>query len=549
MEIGIENDMPTYSGGLGVLAWDTVKSFAKMKVPAVGVTLLNRRGYITQRLDDKGNQTDYDSFDWDIEKFLDPLSVSTKVQIEGQDVEIKVWKREVESELGGSIPVFFLDTNISENDERFRNITDHLYLGDQRYRFFQEVVLGIGGFRTLRELGFEPEVYHMNEGHSSLLTLELLKNENMNPDSVKRQCVFTTHTPEKSGHDTFSFELVSDVLRDYISISKLREFGGTDYLNMSLLALNLSRYSNAVSRRHGVVSKEMFGGREIDSITNGVHLPRWVSEKIGKIYDKYLPNWRKDPYQLRQAHTIPKDELWKAHKEEKKNLINYVNSQTSVDMDERVFTMAFARRATPYKRADLIFWDPDKLENIAEDKDFQIIFAGKAHPQDFGGKEIIRNIFSNIKKLSDKIKMVYLEDYDIELAKILTSGVDLWLNTPEQDREACGTSGMKAACNGIPQLSTLDGWWIEGHIEDVTGWKIGPEPGNKVEKKHEASEFYEKLENVIIPKFYTKKSEWGKVMLNTIAYNASHFHTERMVGEYISNAYSSDMFQLGNASI
>ncbi len=538
MEIGLEKDMKTYSGGLGALAGDTIKSFAKMKVPAIGVTLLNREGYISQELDDKGNQMD-DSDEWEPEEFLDLLPSSAKVQIEGREVKINIWKKEVESEFKDfSVPVFFLDTKVPENEDRFKDITDSLYLGDQRYRFFQEVVLGIGGFRALKELELDPDVYHMNEGHSSLLTLELMRDNGLDPESVRKKCVFTTHTPEKSGHDIFSFDLVSDVLGDYISITRLKELCGEDYLNMTLLALNLSRYSNAVSKRHGVISEGMFPGREIDSITNGVHLLRWVSDRIGRIFDENLTNWRRDPYKLRHANLIPKDVLWEAHYADKTDLIDFVNSRKSTDLSEGVFTMAFARRATPYKRADLLFNDPDKLMDIAEDKDFQIIFAGKAHPQDFGGKEVIRNIFSNMEKFRGKASMVYLEDYDLELAKMLVTGVDLWLNTPEPDREACGTSGMKAACNGIPQLSTLDGWWIEGHIEGGTGWKIGAEPGGKVSREEEASELYEKLGNLIIPKFYTKKNEWKEIMLNTIAFNASHFHAERMVQEYISNAYS-----------
>lgn len=537
MEVGLEPDMHTYSGGLGVLAGDTIKSFADLEIPAVGITQLNKKGYISQKLDELGNQIDY-SDDWNPEEFLELLPVATKVEVEGKEVKVRVWKKEVKSSTDGfTVPVLFLDTDTQENEERFRNITNHLYIGDQRYRFFQEVVLGIAGIRILKELKINPEKYHINESHSSLLTLELLKNNDMNPESVKKACVFTTHTSEKSGHDTFSYNLVSDVLRDYIPVSKLQELSRKEYLDMTELALNMSDYANAVSKSHGEISQKMFPEHQIDSITNGVYVPRWVSEEFAKLYDKYLQGWKNDPYKLRQALTIPNEEIWKAHIEEKRKLIDFVNSNTSIKMDKEVFTMVFARRATLYKRANLLFADPNKLVEIAKNSDFQLIFAGKAHPQDFAGKEIIRDIFKNIRKL-ENIKIVYLEDYDMELAKLLTSGADLWLNTPERGREACGTSGMKAACNGIPQLSTMDGWWNEGHLENITGWSIGTGPDKTVEKTEtEASDLYKKLENVIVPKFYTEREEWTKTMLNTISINASYFNSNRMVQEYVSNAY------------
>ncbi len=542
MEIGIDPRMHTYSGGLGVLAGDTIKSFAKLEIPVVGITQLNKKGYCRQELDENGNQIDY-SNEWGPDEFLEPISVDTKVKIEGKDVKLGVWKKEIKSPFSEFfVPIFFLDTDLPENEERYKDITDRLYLGDRRYRFFQEVVLGIGGFRVLRELGFNNiQKYHLNESHSSLLTLELLKENEWDLEKVRRLCTFTTHTPEKSGHDVFSYELVSDVLKDYISIPELKKLSKEESLDMTLLALAISGYANAVSKKHREISNKMFPDYQIDSITNGVYVPGWVSEEFENIYDRYLSGWRKVPYKLRQAVEIPKGEVWDAHQKEKEKLIDYVNSNTSQKMNEQTFTVGFARRATPYKRADLIFSDLDRLEEVAKTTGpFQIIFGGKAHPHDFGGKEIINEIFENKRKLENDIKVVYLENYEMDLAKLLTSGVDVWLNTPERGREACGTSGMKAACNGIPQLSTLDGWWIEGHIEDFTGWKIGPEPSEEVENSAERDSFdlYKKLKDVIIPCFYSEREKWTEIMLNSISVNASYFHTDRMVEEYVRNSYS-----------
>lgn len=542
MEIGLDPRMHTYSGGLGVLAGDTVKSFAKLEVPAVAVTQLNRRGYCKQELEENGNQVDYPN-DWNPGEFLEPIDTDVEVIIEGNDIKLRAWKKEVKSPFNQFyIPIFFLDTNLPENNDRYRDITDRLYLGDRRYRFFQEVVLGIGGFRLLRDLGFDNiEKYHLNESHSSLLALELLKENDWNLDKIKNLCTFTTHTPEKSGHDVFPYNLVSDVLGDYVHISELKNLLDEESLDMTSLALAASGYANAVSKRHSEVSNRMFPNHNIGSITNGVHVPGWVSEEFEIVYDRNLPGWRKSPSVLRRAVSIPKKEIWEAHQAEKHKLVDYVNSNTDQVLENDTFTIGCARRATSYKRADLIFYELNELKKIAKNAgQFQIIFGGKAHPHDFDGKEIIKRIFENVRKLVDDIKVVYLEDYEMDLAKLMTAGVDLWLNTPERGREACGTSGMKAACNGVPQMSTLDGWWIEGHIENTTGWSVGPEPSDEVENSNEkvAFDIYEKLEDLIIPRYYSERDDWIEIMLNTISLNASYFHTDRMVEEYLEKSYS-----------
>lgn len=367
----------------------------------------------------------------------------------------------------------------------------------------------------------------MNEGHSSLLTLELLK-ELGDIEKVRQLCVFTTHTPVPAGHDQFSYDLVNNLLGDFISQDTLKEIGGKDRLNMTLLALNLSKYINGVAKKHGEVSKEMFPGYPIDSITNGIHSYTWTHKAFKNLFDKYIPGWAVDPFTLRYAISIPEEEIWQAHLEAKKEVIDYINKETNSGFDYETFTIGFARRATLYKRADLIFSDLDRLVSISKTGKFQLVFSGKAHPKDFSGKELIKKVFGISKMLRGKIKIAYLENYDIEIAKLLVSGVDLWLNTPLRPNEASGTSGMKAAHNGIPSLSILDGWWIEGCIEGITGWAI--------ESENEIGSLYKKLEN-IVSLFYSHKDKYKQIMRSTIAFNASFFNTHRMVSEYVLNAY------------
>ncbi len=544
MEIGLNPDMPTYSGGLGVLAGDTIKSCADLKVPIVAVTLLYRKGYFQQKIDVEGNQQEFPD-KWSIEKFLKPLHVRTKVKIEARDVVIGAWLYEVVGIEGYIVPVIFLDTNLKENSDYDKTLTDYLYQGDQRYRLAQEIVLGIGGLRMLESLGCTKiKKYHMNEGHSSLLTLELLhrlkttKEQQWNTEGVRELCVFTTHTPVPAGHDKFPYSLVKSVLGDFIPEDILKSLGGEENLNMTQLALNLSKYINGVAKKHGEVTSEMFPGYTIDSITNGIHLSTWVSPAFKKLYDKYIPGWQSDYFSLRYALSIPKEEILDAHREAKKELIDYVNAKTSIGMDYETFTIGFARRATQYKRADLLLTDTNRLTEINNKAGkIQIIYAGKAHPKDEGGKKLIKKIFSKIKELCPEIKIVYLENYDMTQAKLITSGVDLWLNTPLPPQEASGTSGMKASLNGVPNLSILDGWWIEGCIENVTGWAINSLQHQDRDNIHDAMELYWKLEKIIIPMFYLNKNKWAEIMRYAIALNASFFNTQRMVQEYVLNAY------------
>ncbi len=544
MEIGIHPKIRTYSGGLGILAGDTVKSCADLSVPLVAVSLLYKKGYFYQKLDEQGMQAEL-PYEWNPKKLLKLFKKKVTVTIENRTVFIQAWEYDVFGITGYRVPVIFLDTDIEENSEYDRSLTHSLYGGDSKYRFCQEVVLGIGGVRMLKEIGFyRLSRYHMNEGHASLLGVELLKQRKKEEDSawdiegVRRMCVFTTHTPVPAGHDQFSYDLVREILGEFIPIDFLKSLGGEDNLNMTFLALNLSHYVNGVAKEHGKVSREMFPGYDISSITNGIHSFTWVGTSFKKLYDEHIPAWRNDPFSLRYALSIPRDEVWNAHQEAKKTLIDYVNNKQNAGMDYDTLTIGFARRATAYKRADLIFFDIDRLRNLSRDAGgIQLIFSGKAHPHDWPGKELIKKIISLSNQLSQDIKIVYLENYDMELAKMLISGVDLWLNTPRKPKEASGTSGMKAAHNGIPSLSILDGWWIEGCMEGLSGWAIGAAEDADSSDERDANSLYEKLEKIILPAFYNNRQNWINIMRHSIAINASFFNTHRMVQQYVLNAY------------
>jgi starch phosphorylase len=553
MEIGLSTSMATYSGGLGVLAGDTIKSAADLKLPMVAVTLISRKGYFHQILDQRGRQTE-ETEEWDPSRFMVLLSEKATVEIEGRDVAVQAWLYEVKSLTGGNVPVFFLDTDLPDNKPEDRDITASLYGGDKAYRLKQEIVLGIGGARMLHRLGFTIKKYHMNEGHASFLALELLKEYKRDIEEVwderlvwdvervKDLCVFTTHTPVEAGHDKFPYDLVSRVLGEPIPLHVLKDLAGDDHLNMTRLALNLSRYVNGVAKKHGEVSQNMFPGYEIHAITNGVHSYTWTCDSLKKIYDKYLPGWANEPELFVRVGRIPDDEIWEAHMEAKKLLMDFISSEVGVLMNPELFTLGFARRATAYKRADLLFTDIERLKKIGSGK-LQIVYAGKAHPKDDAGKSLIEKIFVIKEKLKDSIPIAYLNNYDMDMALKLVSGVDVWLNTPMRPLEASGTSGMKATHNGVPNFSVLDGWWIEGHIEGFTGWSIGPNPSeNKVSEStkdnfQDAEDLYSKLENCIIPTFYRDRHSWVRIMQNAIGKNAYYFNSHRMMRRYVTEAY------------
>jgi len=539
MEIGIDENIPTYSGGLGVLAGDTIKSCADLNVPVLGITLLSENGYFYQRIDEHGNQIEM-PIQFAVSNFLQLLPKTTTVKIDNRDVKIRAWLYQFRGIGGYIIPVFFLDTNIDGNSEWDRELTKYLYGGDTRYRLAQEIILGIGGVRVLNDLGYTTiDKYHMNEGHAALGTLELYKRYN-DVDKVREQCVFTTHTPVASGHDQFDLSYAKPMIGEILPDSILNDVTFGNKLNMTRLALFFSHYVNGVAKKHGEVSRIMFPGYSIDSITNGVHTTTWVSRPFQKLFDNHMPGWRSDPYILRSAFSIDKPEIWDAHMEAKKSLINFVNKRYNVGMNYDDFTIGFARRQTAYKRPDLLISDPNRLTQIADNVGpIQIIYGGKAHPKDQSGKNSIKHIFNVMKTIDNNVKISFIHNYDITIAKMITSGVDIWLNTPRRPREASGTSGMKAACNGVPQFGTLDGWWLEGCIENITGWAIGPEKTEEKESDDDIDRYdlYDKLENWILKKFYNDRENWIRTMRSCIAINASFFNTNRMIQQYVLNAY------------
>ncbi|MGZ8464746.1 MAG: alpha-glucan family phosphorylase [Candidatus Binatia bacterium] len=549
MDVAVDSNIPTYSGGLGVLAGDMLRSAADLQLPMVAVSLLHRKGYFDQRLDSRGNQME-SPVRWSPERHLQRLAEQVTLTIGSRAVQIGAWQYLFTGVTGHTVPLIFLDTDLPENDSSDRSLTDFLYGGDERYRLCQETILGIGGVLMLRALGHKDiRVFHMNEGHSALATLALLEEFNgaarerrysdNHVDSVRRQCVFTTHTPVPAGHDRFQVELVCQVLGDVRAnvLSDIQVMNGS--LNMTELALRFSGYVNGVSMRHGEVTRDMFPNQPIEAITNGVHAATWSAAPMAALFDRTLPKWREDNCFLRYAVGIPLPELRLAHAQAKRELLRQVRWLTGSQLDDQVFTLGFARRATGYKRGDLLFTDIARLKTISQKVGpIQLVYAGKAHPRDDGGKAIIRRIFEAAASLANDVRVVYLENYDMALGKLLCSGVDVWLNTPLRPQEASGTSGMKAALNGVPSLSVLDGWWIEGHIEGVTGWSVGDGANSGNDSAAEALSLYLKLEQVILPLYYQEPDKFAQVMRSAIALNGSFFNTQRMVSQYMRNAYA-----------
>ena len=552
MEIGLDPRIPTYSGGLGALAGDAIRAAADLRVPMIAVTLLYRKGFFRQSLDESAWQHE-EPEDWRVEDFLRELPPRVAVVIEGRTVYLRAWQYDVKGSGDFMVPALLLDADLPENAEQDRALTDFLYGGDSRYRLCQEVILGIGGVRMLRALEHRDlQRFHMNEGHAALLGLELLDErariahrDSFDRDdvaAVRPHCVFTTHTPVAAGHDEFPLDLVASVLGRH-EVNQTKEvFGLEDRLNMTLLALNLSHYVNGVAKKHAEVSRRMFANYKIDAITNGVHAVKWTCRSFQELFDSHIPGWRTDNSSLRKALNIPSGDVWEAHQNAKRQLLQRANRETNSGMEESVLTLGFARRATGYKRGDLLVTDVDRLKHIAATAGkLQIIYAGKAHPRDQTGKDFIHHIGQLKDMLGPDIKIVYLQNYDMELAGLITSGVDVWLNTPQPPLEASGTSGMKAALNGVPSLSILDGWWIEGCIEGKTGWAVGTfEPGNRGDEDRTASDaasLYDRLERVVMPLFYSGKAQFIEVMRHAIALNGSFFNTHRMMQQYVLKAY------------
>ncbi|MFZ5659457.1 MAG: alpha-glucan family phosphorylase [Pseudomonadota bacterium] len=546
MEIALRNEIPTYSGGLGVLAGDTVRSAADLELPFVAVSLVSRAGYFRQEIDSQGRQVERPD-PWTPERWASPLEAMVAVTIEGRPVWVSGWLYLLEGYRSGKQPVILLDTDLDHNRSDDREITHHLYGGDATYRLKQEIVLGIGGMRILQALGFRVLHHHMNEGHSALLGLELLRryayaSEDLRPGEssydiprVRELCSFTTHTPVEAGHDKFPYDLVQKVLGAFVELPTLKSLAGEEALNMTRLALNLSEYVNGVAKRHAEVSGKLFPGYRVHAVTNGVHPFTWTAPSFARLYDAHLLGWAHEPELLVRADRIPDGEIWMAHAEAKQALIERVRAASGVELDPELPLVGFARRMTAYKRPDLLFSDVERLRAIAREHPFQLVLAGKAHPRDEGGKRLIEFLHARMRELADVLPIAYLPNYDMSTALAMVAGVDVWLNTPLRPLEASGTSGMKAAFNGVPSLSVLDGWWIEGCLEGVNGWAVGN--ASDAANGSDALHLYDKLQQTVLPLYRDDRPAWIAVMKGAICKSASFFNSHRMMRRYVTEAY------------
>jgi glycogen phosphorylase len=543
MEIALENAIKSYAGGLGVLAGDTLKSAADLKVPMAGITLLNNQGYFKQIISKDGQQIEAgDKYD---HKKFKKLKDKVTIKIGKDDVVVQAWEYLIKGYCGYLVPVYFLDTNLTVNKKIYRELTGTLYKAGNKYRFMQEIVLGIAGVKILKKMGYLNIIkYHLNEGHAALAPVELynsslLKTKAKKLEEVKRKCVFTTHTPVEAGHDTFEVDSVKSLIADFPWHYK--ELVEEKKINMTKLALHFSSHVNGVALSHQKISNKMFPGHFIYAITNGIHSRTWASPDFKKLFDKYIPTWRQYSSSLRNAFNIPPKEIWQTHQQSKKRLIDFIYKKQKIKLELNTFTIGFARRFTGYKRSTLLFYDIERLRQISKKAGkIQIIYAGKAHPNDENGKALIKYIYEAKEKLKKDIQVVFIENYDMDVAKLLIPGVDIWLNTPLPPNEASGTSGMKAALNGVPHFSTLDGWWIEGFINKKTGWSIGERRSSlklKELNKKDADNLYDTLELKILPRYYQTPNRWRETMRHTIAVNASFFNSERMLQQYIQSAY------------
>lgn len=547
MEIALESEIPTYSGGLGVLAGDLLRSAADLALPIIGVTLASRRGYVRQDIRDGAQHEEPQP--WDPDRAATRVEVKVPVRIEEREVWVGAWRYTVATRCaaGRPVPVLLLDTCLPENHPDDRRLTDDLYGGDEAYRLKQEMVLGIGGTRLLRAMGVRVRKYHMNEGHAAFLGLELLREEMPSAQTgsasvgqlaaVRSQCVFTTHTAVAAGHDQFSHELAARCLGSVVERGLLRTLAGADRLNMTLLALNLSGWVNGVAERHAQVSRTLFPGYTVHAITNGIHSWTWASDAHRALYDQHIPHWCHEPELLMHAGRVPVQAFLDAHAKAKHALLARIAaSNPEAGFRPERLTLGFARRMTSYKRPHLLFEDPQRLRRIAEQYPLQLVFSGKAHPQDLEGKKEIERIHAEARALAGAIPVVYLPGYDMALARLVVAGSDVWLNTPQPPLEASGTSGMKAAVNGVPSLSVLDGWWLEGWLEGSTGWAIGDD----AQGPHllDAVSLYDKLEHAVGPLFHGDSSGWGELMRNVISRNGALFNSHRMLRRYMLEAYS-----------
>ncbi len=542
MEVALEPDIPTYSGGLGILSGDTLRSAADISLPIVGITMLYSGGYFYQLITQEGNQVEK-PIRWDFLDSFEDTKKIVRVPLQEKEIAIKAWRYIIHGVNGHEVPVLLLDTNLPENEPWQRNLTSALYDAHKFNRVSQEIILGMGGIKLLDALGYDSiETYHMNEGHSAFLTIELLKRYKT-VEALKQHCVFTTHTPVEAGHERFDQEVMTNTFRGRIP-AEITALAGTSQFNMTLLALNASRYTNGVSQKHGQVSAKMFPGHNVDAITNGIHANTWVSRYMKKVFDEVLGvKWRLDPSVFVNILKASPYEIWQAHAKAKVDLFDYERSHSNVHLKDDLLTIGYARRAAEYKRPLMVLTDIERLAKLAKGK-VQFVFAGKSHPADNIGKGMIRRIHEISNQLWDsyEIRSTFLENYDWDLGKMMTSGVDVWLNNPRRYNEASGTSGMKAALNGVLNCSTLDGWWIEGYaLDPLAGWAIGPgldDPkAESLPDSADAADLYRLLEDEIIPLWRKNRKDWMDRMVHAVRL-AAFFNTNRMMEEYADKAYN-----------
>ncbi len=549
MECAVDSRIPTYSGGLGILAGDTLQSFADLEVPAVCITLLWKNGFTNQKLSNDGTQLDSVQ-EWDVERYMQPTNIKIKMPLGDKDITITAYKYTIESTKGDNeIDAYFLTPDVPENDPETRKICDRLYIKGGLTRLKQEIILGIGGYEMLKAIKYKPFLYHINESHSAFLIASLMKDMN-DLNRVKSRVVFTTHTPIPAAFDKFAMKDVASMLGRYCDKQVLydiyqEKLEDNDELNLSWLAIKNAKNVVAVSRKHKFVSEQIFEGYRLKYVTNGIHHIKWASAHHKMLYAKYIKGWEEGPDLLRDVACIPDNEFAQAHILSKETLVEMVNSESDASFIPEDFTIAMAKRITHYKRNNLILSNPNKLIEIAEKKgNIQIIFAGKAHPADPDGLAMIKSIHNAsqyIASKTKKIKIAFLENYNIHKANIILAGVDLWLNNPVRPLEASGTSGMKASLNGVPNFSVLDGWWLEACMEGINGWGIGPRPAwtdlSYSDDVQDLNDIYGKLEFNILDLYYKNFSDYLKIMKMAVSTIAPYFNTHRMVSEYVTDLY------------
>ena len=532
-EIGLWSELHTYSGGLGVLAGDHVKSAADDELPLVGVTLLYRRGYGRQHLDKNGIQTETYR-DLDPAKHLKDTGVILSLPLDGTELLARVWKAEIRGVTGHTVPVFFLDTFHPENSERHLNLGLTLYGGDDWVRIRQEYLLGVGGVRLLEQMGYDVDGLHLNEGHCTFALLEML-GKGWSREELAKRVLFTTHTPVPAGHDRFQWGDVEEVLGELMPkdakqlVIDAGDPENGERISMSHLAVALSGPVNAVSNLNAWVASSMFADHHIAPITNGVHHITWTSPAMSELFDTHLEGWKEDPTKLAHAGRIPTEDLAQSRDKARKVLRDLVKVGTGVDLESDRLTIGFARRFATYKRANLVFSDLERLKQIGSGK-IQFVFSGKAHPRDEGGKALIKSIFDSAKDLEDEIPVAFLEDYSMATGLAMTGGVDIWLNNPIRPMEASGTSGMKAAMNGVPNCSILDGWWPEGCEHGVNGWAIGG-ANDERDDVRDAKNVLDVIENEVLPAWEEGQEKWCDMMRASIATSA-RFTGARMISDY-----------------